>query len=403
MQTLIWKPNFSRIAECILGTFHVSLILFLFQMCIDNIMDLMSIREGYFILRIFFRRVKEPEFQMKITEKIKHNFKWFVTNRNGSLLCQCLIHNFPVVKYVYNKSCSSFIKKKEGKGGFDDNMLEEETRDVEKNFNNKALFNFVSLIIRNCSFWDNHHVTNIVECAIKNTKNLFENECLSLINKKNSIFFNCFLSLKNGPRIYKRMRKAFSKEGYTVLSQFIKHKLGKSPPQGWNFLLEEENLPLMKHKNQTQTKEYNEKSVYSSYPEHEVSNQKGYNFWKQNLDEKVDKSISNFKDSDHNNQFESLFKQHSESVSLENSLLENKEEIITEMKSKRKKTQKKEKSVSLSVESEEIKEKKVKKKKSIKSKFLSNSRKSNTSATDLCLYSGSIHAYNARSEHLLFE
>lgn len=223
MSTLIWKPTVSRVIECILGTFDFKLINFLITMCYNNFDDLLNTREGYFILRILVKISKESQLQERLIEKINSNFEAIVTSRNGSLLCQCIIHNFPIPTYQFFKSCSNKSNP--------NNQTE-----VYKNYDNQALKSFIHQVVKYWKLWDDFHMGNILECAIKNSGDIFETECFKLLKKDKYYLSNALLSCESGVKIFNMIESEFTSNGLSIIVKSLKEQLKENPNRDWKFL-----------------------------------------------------------------------------------------------------------------------------------------------------------------------
>lgn len=226
MNTLIWKPAVSRVIECIIGTFNFKLTSFLINICFNNFEDLLVTREGYFILRILVKIAKEPQLQNRLIEKISSNLKGLMTSRNGSLICQCLLHNLPITTYSYYKSCSS-------KSESNDQIY------IKKDFSNQALKTLIDLILKNWELWDDFHMNNILECAVKNSSEAFEKELIKILQKKKNFLSKALLSLSSGKKIYKLFMTHFSNKSISIISKTINADMTELQKPEWNFLEEE--------------------------------------------------------------------------------------------------------------------------------------------------------------------
>jgi hypothetical protein len=163
---LIEKPKFTRIAECIIGCFQIELIEFIVKYCIDNFMKFIKSREGYFLIRTIIKAVKIQKYQMSIANIIEKNYLRLTNTSNGSLLIQCIIHNFPATSFKYFKSCSKHL---------DNNPSKEETElNKHKDFTNKALKLVIKVILEHCYLWDSKYAYPIVDCLLRVGSTAFE-------------------------------------------------------------------------------------------------------------------------------------------------------------------------------------------------------------------------------------
>ncbi len=182
----IWNPNKIRLAECIVGCFPQRLVEHIVELSLRTFMYLIKVREGYFLLRIIVRSYKDINIQSRIMGIIMKEFKKIAFTSNGSLLLQCIIHNFPLAKYIYTKSCINTNQHKE----------EENTKNTKDNiydYDNEAVYGLILSLMNHVEFWDDELIKPIVDCAIKVSPLSFKKALLDKMNNKH--FVNEFLRL----------------------------------------------------------------------------------------------------------------------------------------------------------------------------------------------------------------
>lgn len=113
----IYKVNYLRILECLIvkninndyrikdsdnNSNNYFKINFIFDYIVENLYNLIKIRQGFFLVRKICKLVKDKNTQIRIVEKICYNIKFFTSNANGCLLCQCILRNFSI-KECFNE------------------------------------------------------------------------------------------------------------------------------------------------------------------------------------------------------------------------------------------------------------------------------------------------------------
>lgn len=220
MKDLIWKPKFSRVAECIIGCFDFKLTGFLVSYCLDNFMKFVKFREGYFLLRTIVKAIKVPQVQNHIAQIVDANYERLIKYSNGSLLIQCMIHNFPVVDFVYFKSCSKHINK---------NLSKEDTvSNVTKNFKNKALELIIKVIISNVETWDAKYSVPLIDCLIRVGGEPFEKCFMKMYSKgqkSKDLIIDKIICLENGKEYMERIFKNFNLINVSKIKDQIKDRI----------------------------------------------------------------------------------------------------------------------------------------------------------------------------------
>ena len=153
----ITNKNFIRIVESVVCCFQYDIIEELIYFYINYFHDLIKIREGYFLLRVIVKRAKSNDIQEIIIHEILKNFEITILSVNGSLICQCIMYNFPILKYHPIRS-NSYIS--------DMNNIEElDYKDpINKNKNVKKI---IKRMFNHLSLWDKTNIIPLVECMIR--------------------------------------------------------------------------------------------------------------------------------------------------------------------------------------------------------------------------------------------
>lgn len=227
--TYIWEPKFMRIGESLIGTYKRASIQFLLDFIISNLTDFVKVREGYYLLRTVVKHLKTPEEQMKIITVINENFLEIAKNFNGSLLLQCIIHNFPIPTYNYTKSSISCVNN---------NGLAPKVNKEGMNDNNKALEILYSTFIQHSDEWDNNKLKAVVECAIKFGSNQFGKLYLNNLSKHAQSFMRSVYSIKIMKIMIKSFENSITISILKVISQHIKH-LDTNKQEKWNKLYDQ--------------------------------------------------------------------------------------------------------------------------------------------------------------------
>lgn len=218
---LISKLKFMRILECIVGCFENKLIInTIINFCLLNINKIIKEREGYFLLRTIIKSSKDNYSQNLIVENFKFNFMHIIKSHNGSLLIQCILHNFPIKYYKYYKCCSKHISKSFNETSFSsiENLkIEDKNTDATlcnnnsytfllgnncsaKEYRNIAYEEFIFYIIYLSNNWSNIEFLPIIECMFKVGGIAFEIVLMKSLYKicnNNCIFIKNILNLKN--------------------------------------------------------------------------------------------------------------------------------------------------------------------------------------------------------------
>lgn len=186
LNAFICLDSLIRITECIVGSFENDIVFDLIKLIAFNLDKLSKTQEGYFLLRVTMKAVKNTTLQNIIIEELEKNFINYVKVFNGSLIVQCIIHNFNNYNFKYNKSCTKqhesinnhdISSSKEFCNNKEENKKNKDNLNNHKIIKNNALNNLMKLIVINSKLWFENHFKPILDCAIKSSTILFEN-CL---------------------------------------------------------------------------------------------------------------------------------------------------------------------------------------------------------------------------------
>ena len=187
-----------RLSECLVGCFPFHLVKFIIDFSLFNFSKYLSIREGYFLLRIIIKSIKDEDYQKQIVKIISSNFLENSKNSNGSLLFQCMIYNFPKDKFTYKRSCKGNSKE-----------------DKEDEFNydqkNKAIYRLIGYLLKYIDEWTHYLIKPIIECAIKISYSSFEAKFTKLIQENISVL-ESIISLSKGVDIIRYILLNFTNE-----------------------------------------------------------------------------------------------------------------------------------------------------------------------------------------------
>jgi hypothetical protein len=150
--------------ECIIGCFPIELTRFIVDYCISYFSDFLSFKEGYFLIRVIIKSAKCELLQKKVVSLLIENLKNFHKCHNWSLISQCVIYNFPIKNFKYEKSCSKHVNS-------DDFIIENE---LDYDNKNKYVYKFISSLFKNISLWEEKQFIPLIECALKIAKVSFQ-------------------------------------------------------------------------------------------------------------------------------------------------------------------------------------------------------------------------------------
>lgn len=187
-----------RLSECLVGCFPFHLVKFIIDFAIDNFSKYLLIREGYFLLRIIIKSIKDYDYQKMITKVISSDFLQNSKNSNGSLLFQCMIYNFPKEKFTYKRSCKG-------------NSKEDQEDDVYYDQKNKAIYKLIGYLLKYVDEWTHYLIKPIVECAIKISYSSFEIKFTKFI-KENINKLELIISYSKGVDIIRYILMNFTNE-----------------------------------------------------------------------------------------------------------------------------------------------------------------------------------------------
>lgn len=222
----IWDPKFMRIGESLIGTYPRASIQPIIDFIVNNLAAFLKIREGYYLLRTVVKHLKSLHEQLNLISIIEQNFLEVAKSFNGSLLLQCIIHNFPISTYNYTKSSISCVNN---------NGASKINNEKMKKVNNKALEALYNILIQHSNEWDNNKVKAIVECAIKFGTNEFGSIYLNNLNKTTNTFMKCSYSVKIMKIMIKSFERGITLSIFKNISQQIKY-LDASKQEKWSKL-----------------------------------------------------------------------------------------------------------------------------------------------------------------------
>ena len=201
---------------------------------------MLKIREGYFLLRAIVKTAKDEDTQERIIDLISNKFHKIIIGDNGSLLCQCIIYNFPLSHYYHNKTCSKYLEE--------DNYNKEKKEEVKKlayDENNKPTKMLIKLVFSSIDYWDEKQFKPLLECGIKVSKSIFEKRFVkSLKNtdeKANPVYK--LMTLDEGADILSLIFNHFNEKNWVKVVNLIQGYLSlfdKKERKKWQNLLKEQ-------------------------------------------------------------------------------------------------------------------------------------------------------------------
>lgn len=254
-ENIFYNNNFLRLLECIVYCYNEKEINFLVEYTLkSNIFQrLIEIREGYFYLRAIVKITKNKNIQNKLINLLSEDFYKIISISNGSLLCQCIIYNFPIDKYIHNKLCSNYAV---GNNSLNTNSLYVEYSSASIGSNNKLNSNktnnstykyksfdesneptkiLMKLIFTNKNIWFLKAFKPLFECAIREGKSIFEIRLMKEI-KKNNIILNLItkMGIVNTIEIVKLIFENVSKGFMSQLYEIVKYQVFSLSTQFYN-------------------------------------------------------------------------------------------------------------------------------------------------------------------------
>ncbi len=280
MFMLLEKPTFLRIAECLIATFPFEKIKYIVYYSFNNFNSLISNKEGYFLLRMIIKSRKEPDIMNMVTTKLIEYINKFDSltsdiKSNVSLICQCFIHNIPLNKFTFVKSCSQHV----------DSIKKTDISDIEYDMNNIFLLKLIKLLIYNINKWDYKEIYPVVKCAIEISYQSFEYIFMDDIKRSTdlTILINLY-KLNYGYDYIKLILSIFSQDNkgklcYLILYKNELHQI--TLDKYWIRIINDEYQYIDKKLKQKIHKFYNAETDFQKQPPHLSStisiNQNYYN------------------------------------------------------------------------------------------------------------------------------
>lgn len=210
----VWNNKFMRIAECIIGTFRPELTLTLIMYIVNNLSSFIKSREGYFLLRTIVKNSKNPQVQFAFVRNITPIFREFSVLGNGSLLIQCIIHNFALPEFQYIKSCSRDRLTT-------NHIYNSKDLKITRQENNNALEQIYRVIIEHIYYWESKNLKPLVECCVKVGGKQFER----IFAKELPNYLKAFLGINYSVNFVKLISKFFDKQRFQKIVIQINKKI----------------------------------------------------------------------------------------------------------------------------------------------------------------------------------
>lgn len=124
---LLMHTRYFKVLESIITSLKEDFLHTIIDIISCSILEMLKMKQGYFLLRKIFKNAKQGSLQEKIVSLITNqNFIEFMSHNNGCLLSQCIVRNFMVDKCKpVMKNSQSFnkqiIKKAYNIAGFSEN------------------------------------------------------------------------------------------------------------------------------------------------------------------------------------------------------------------------------------------------------------------------------------------
>lgn len=185
----ITNKRYLRLLESIVSCFDHENILKILQFIARSIHKIIDKKQGYFLVRALIRSSKYERIQNEIIKTVSSDFLFVATELSGSLIIQCIIHNFGNPSYTYSKCCSNYLTKSKGMKG---TITHEYSKDSISLVPLKRLY---QCIFESISSWDHDSIKPIVTCAIKVNHSLFNWYFCDLLSSQEFLQnFNCLES-----------------------------------------------------------------------------------------------------------------------------------------------------------------------------------------------------------------
>lgn len=189
-EEIIKNIRLLRLLEAIIVSFNKDKITFIIEYILFKLTKLITIRQGFFLVRKLCKITKEVGTQIKIVNEINNNIKALTSDINGCLLIQCVIRNF-CYKEVLEKETISSISKKVRDNVIEmfetlkgNNIIEQNSKSSNNDLSNTFNLSFIS---KNKSNTENTTKnTNFISTNISNNKIATVNKS-KLNNTKKSI------------------------------------------------------------------------------------------------------------------------------------------------------------------------------------------------------------------------
>lgn len=162
--------KFLRLLESIVNCFSHEIMLPLLAAVSRNFSKLIILKQGYYLIRALIRSSKNPTIQLAIANSISDQFISIANSLSGSLLIQCIIHNFLRAEFTYEKCCTSNSWTNQ------DQLVLHRKYEISS-MSNYPLHLILCYLFENIIYWDNNSIVPIVLCAIKNSQRNFH-DCL---------------------------------------------------------------------------------------------------------------------------------------------------------------------------------------------------------------------------------
>lgn len=208
--------RFLRLLECVVSCFDHNICKSLIYTIVDNSINILKTKEGFFLLKALVSSVKFPYLQLKIVEKIKSIFPLLVELRYGCLMMKHIAESYCNPKFSYVKYFSRFLDPQTKK-----------TRKVTREYdvrlmNTNALEALYAKYFEFMSCWNGKHFSEVIEYSIRNCE-IFRKMILDLSNTKDKFvqLMNLEMSESILKLIYKKLKRSVNRYSFEKFKSYL--------------------------------------------------------------------------------------------------------------------------------------------------------------------------------------
>ena len=109
----IQHTRYLKVIEALITSLNDLNLEFIVNLSTKHLIDFLNLKQGFFLLRKLYKKLKDTTLQRKVVEAINQSLNIFIIHNNGHLLIQTIINNFDHKenKGTLFKNTNSFNKK----------------------------------------------------------------------------------------------------------------------------------------------------------------------------------------------------------------------------------------------------------------------------------------------------